>query len=422
MHIHRAAPVAVAVVLALSSSLLTGCPKKKSDAERAAEERAAADKRVTDSYVLVPYRALKAALRARGATPPPAELAELMQALDHLQRAGHAARSDAEAKAIATFLLDLYRAREHMRKVDEDHFPTLWTSIVAAPPPLAFYDAGFEHLMLGLLSFVFDVTLQRDPVADILFYELSRAKPAPGWPPSLTVAARGGRGLAYLTARYHYAADEELTTYLAEVERLGAATPDRAELLAGGYFARALNRFALDRDDPATADLEAGLKQLQSIGVDNELTDWGFALVYARSKRYDEARKHLEKLAASPNLSDADRAEIRACAATLGKWDKGFVPFGKTRAQLVIVRALIARAGGLETIFSSLLGPELGPKVYAPLALIDRVRAQLGAAPHEALDTGKEVSRKGIDVVRGKLDALRRGDKKGASPSPDGGA
>jgi hypothetical protein len=435
VHTRRVSTVATALAVVGPSLslglLLAGCPKKKTDAERAAEERAAAEKRVQDSFVLVPYRALKITLRGAGVNDP--RLAEQKALFDDLTtlRGGIADR-ELEAKSIAKLAIDLYRAREAMRKVDEDALPTMWEAFFGGPRPLPYYDAGLEHLAVGALAFVFDVALQRDPVADVLFYEISRARPAPGWPPMIGIVARGVRGLAYLNARYHYAAEEELTAYLSGLETIasddvflllvGART--RAELLAGGHLVRALNRFALDRDDAATADLEAGLKQLQALGVDNELTDWGWALVYARTKRYDDARRSLEKLAASPHLGDADRAEIRACAATLGKWDKGFVPFGKTRAQLVIARALIARGGGLEKIFSSVLGPELGPKVYRPLAVMDRVRAQLGAAPKETVDASKEASRRGLDVVRGKLDALRRKAADGApvSPSPDGGA
>jgi hypothetical protein len=54
--------VRVAVLSLVLLALAGGC--SKSDAERAAEERAEIEKRIRDSYTLVPYRALKLTFRA----------------------------------------------------------------------------------------------------------------------------------------------------------------------------------------------------------------------------------------------------------------------------------------------------------------------------------------------------------------------
>jgi hypothetical protein len=421
---NRAIAVLLSAVFALGSS---GClfKKKKTDAELAAEERAAAEKRIQDSFVLVPYRALKALFRANGVNPPPPDLVELLAALNELQKFSVLKEPHNEAIAIGKLALALYRAREHMRKVDEDNFPTLWMATLKTPNPLPWYDAGAEHLFVGSFEVLSDIALRRDPVAELFFYEFTRAKPAPSWPPILRVCARGLRSFAYFIAHLHYAAEEEYTFHLAELAQLKpeAFVTQREidEFVAGGHFLRALNRFALEREYPAYADLEAGLAKLKELGIDNELTDWGWAMIYARGKRFDDAKRHLEKLAASPNLDDAERAEIRACAATLGKWDKGFVPFGKTRAQLVILRAMIARAGGLEKMLVSWLGPELGHKIYEPLAFFDHVREKVSAASHDTVDATKDASKRGLDIVRGKLDTLRR-KTANANPTTDGGS
>ena len=70
--------VGYALLVALFAS---GCPRK-TDAQRAAEERAEAARKVERSLLLVPYRSVKTLFRARATATPPSELAPLYTALD----------------------------------------------------------------------------------------------------------------------------------------------------------------------------------------------------------------------------------------------------------------------------------------------------------------------------------------------------
>jgi hypothetical protein len=205
----------------------------------------------------------------------------------------------------------------------------------------------------------------------------------------MRLCGRGARGGAYLFAAYHYAAEEELSAYLAELEKLPPA--DRAHLAAGhftgdqmflqlraaGHFLRAWNRLGLDRDDPAAEDVEAGLADLQKLGLENELTHWGWAFVHYRRGRYAEAGAELEKLAQSPHLDEPQRAEMLAAAEGLKKKQKGLAIFGKARAATLLTGALIARLGGLQHLLELGLGPETSKKIYAPLAWLDRLRTHV---------------------------------------------
>src|SRR5690349_24647561 len=68
-----------AVLSLVLLAVLGGC--RKSDAERAAEERAKIEEKIRGSYTLVPYRALKLTLRAEGQPHAPEDIAALWKAL-----------------------------------------------------------------------------------------------------------------------------------------------------------------------------------------------------------------------------------------------------------------------------------------------------------------------------------------------------
>lgn len=379
-------------------ALTASCHHKKTDAERAAEERAAAHKRLESSLTLVPYRSLKTVVRASRMQPPPPDLQKLIAIYAGMRPAAAVVPANAvdDAKQIAALAVGLYRARATLRTIDEDTFPTLWQVFVLTPAPLAWYSARVEHLALAAAAWLFEVTLDKDPAADVLFYELDRAPSEEAWPPAMRTGAQGARGVAYMNAGYHYAAEEELTGYLGEVDR--STDPLRPWMKAGGHLARAWNRFALDRDEPANDDLEAALHELDALGVDNELTDWAWALVHCRRGRYPEAAKRLEKLAHSPYLDDKERAEVLAFAGSLEK-KKGRVLFGKQRAQVILIRAAVARAGGLEKVLCRIFGDETGHQIYAPLAYLHHLNAAVADAGGEVKDAGKH----GLDAIKAKL-------------------
>jgi len=398
-------PFATLLVIACA---LAGCPKKQSDAERAAEQRDAAHARLEKSLVLVPYRGLKIALRSKGEQTVPEALAPLTALA-------------APDRDVRELVAALYRGRKALEGLDEDRFQPLWQAFFGAPPLFPGYDAKTEHLLLALVWLSLD-SAAPPPAGlgeDLVFYELERAPPAAGWPWELRSLSHLSRGVAYARAELHYAAEEELTHYLADLEAVSpaerAATATRVkrspdELLqsarALGYFARAWNRTALGRRDTANRDVELGLMALKKIGVDNELTWWGWALVYQRTSRYPEAAGELAKLANSPFLDDDGRQEVRACADQMKQQGADPGLFAKQRSLLLISRALIARAGGVERLLEGLLGDARGQALWARLAWMDRARHAL-AAPIEgagkAADQAKQGGRRALDFVKDKV-------------------
>lgn len=421
----RATAAALSLVLL---SVLAGC--RKTDAERAAEERAEMDKKLRDSYALVPYRAMKLTFRAEGQPNAPEEIAALWKAAAETRALQEKPLTDEESRRLAKMYLDLgiafYKAKKTLEKRDEDEFPLLWNRFVPGTPgPLPGYDAGQEHAVLAAVWMVLDNVDKgnRVPATEVVFYELSRATPQPSWPAGLRVAVQGNRGVAFCGAGYHYAAEEELNAFIAGVETLPleefpaykSTTPEqtRETLIAAGYFLRAWNRMGLKRERPAEDDIERGLASLEKLGVENELTWWGWAFIHFRRERYEESAKYLDKLATSPYVGTTERQEIHASAEEMRKHGKKLPVFLQARAAVILGQALIARAGGLEHILVTVLGPERAKQVYAPIAWMDRVRQGMSTVSMDTdavargagdtLNAAKEAGGKGLDALKKKL-------------------
>ncbi|NMO20104.1 hypothetical protein HG543_35380 [Pyxidicoccus fallax] len=407
-------------------AVLGGC--RKTDAERAAEERAEIEKKLRDSYALVPYRALKLTFRAQGQPNAPEEIAALWKAVGETRSLPEKNLTEEEARLVAKSYLDLgvafYKAKKTLEKRDEDEFPLLWSRwMPEEPPPLPGYDAAQEHAVLSVIWQVLDSADRgnRVPASDLVFYELSRATPGPAWMPALRVGIRGSRGLAFCETGYHYAAEEELNAFLTEAETLPLEEfpalhgttheQSRESLLAAGYFLRAWNRMALKRERAAEDDIERGLRSLEKLGVENELTWWGWAFIHFRRERYEESAKSLDKLAASPYLGEKERQEVHASAEEMRRHGDKVPIFLQARAALILGQALIARAGGPEKIVVTVLGPERGKQVYAPIAWMDRVRQGVGGlsvdkvarGAGESLEAAREAGAKGLEALKQKL-------------------
>ncbi|WP_375742045.1 hypothetical protein NR800_21855 [Corallococcus interemptor] len=424
---HRGLRHRIAALLLVGLTACGGC--QKTDAERAAKERAEIDQRLRDSVALVPYRALKLSVRAGDDPRAPEEVALLWKAVAGTRALPDKPLTDEATRAAARTYLDLgialYKARKTLQTRDEDEFPLLWTRWAeGAPLPLATYDAGQEHAFLAAVLLALDTAEKSDriPATELVFYELSRATPSPTWPAALRAAVQASRGVAFCQAGYHYAAEEELTGFITETERLppegfpaiqqGTPAQSREAVLAAGHFLRAWNRMGLKRERAAEDDIEQGLRSLQTLGVENELTWWGWAFIHTRRGRYEEAAASLDKLAASPYLEEAERREVHDSAQALRKHGDSLPLFQQTRATLLLGRTLLARAGGLEHVLTVLLGPEQAQKLYTPLVWMDRVRQrtaqlspeQVAQGAGETLDRAREVGNRGWKALQERLD------------------
>lgn len=234
-------------------------------------------------------------------------------------------------------------------------------------------------------------------LATFAAYELSRAEPSLAWPAPERAAARLERGLLFCANGRHYAAEEELDAYLAELDGPAAAAllvfvrgqQDPFLTLRGvGRLVRGYNRLQLGRDEPALADLEAGLRDLEAGGVENEGTLWMWALLHARRGRPAEAAS-LERLSGSPFLEPEARGEIERSAASLrssgGKPDT----LVQARALVLVGRALLARAGGAEAVLARVAGPEAARRVVAPAASLVELQAKVARASDPARLAGE---------------------------------
>lgn len=422
---------ACALALALS-----GCSCRTSDAEKARREREQLEARLKTSLTLLPYRLVKITLRAKDDPRRPAAVDALWQVLDETRglpaKPATAEEVLKEAEVYARLLKALYDARETMKTRDEDEFPTLAQAFTRAPMPPP-WDMQLEHLGLAAVWFVLDAADQGNRIpgsTEYVFYELARATPQPGWPKEARWGAWLLRGGAFCAAKYHYAAEEELTAYVTAMEKAtpadfggwkGAHADAQATMhgaRAAGYFVRAWNRMGLERDEAATGDLEKGLDELKALGLDNELTQWGWALVHARRGRWDESAAELDKLAQSPHLDEATRADLKQAAQDLRGQAHRLPVLLEARATVILAQALLSRAGGVEALLVLFLGEESGKQLAAPLAWLERTRRGLArASPASAVDKGKDVGKRGLELLEKALRPGAPGDA-GAAQAP----
>ncbi|MDP1829797.1 MAG: hypothetical protein Q8L48_41405 [Archangium sp.] len=395
--------------------LLTSCACRKTDAQKAQAERDQLEERIKTSLTLLPYRLVKIGVRAKDdpRRPPAVDALQLMLAETQALPPKPATTAEVlhEAATYARLLKALYDARETMKDRDEDEFPPLAQVLLHAPLPPPF-DMQLEHLGLSAFWFIVDSADQGKKIpggTEYVFYELARATPQPGWPKEARWFAQLLRGGAFCAAKYHYAAEEELTAYVTAMETTTAsdftgwtsanATPAQTMhgLRAAGYFVRAWNRMGLEREEGSTEDLEKGLTELQALGVENELTQWGWALVHARRGRFDPSAAELDKLAQSPHLDEKTRTELTAAAAAMRSQEHAIPLMLEARATFILAQALLSRAGGVEHLLTLVVGEEHAKKIALPLTWLERTRRGLaGASPSSVWEKGKQ----GLELLK----------------------
>lgn len=431
----RVLPALALLLLTLGSTLLAGCRAclPQSDAARAAEERKEVHKQLNSSLLVLPYRGIKTVIRASAIEPPPPQIAEVIRLSQEASAQLSIEQTEVvgQSKQLVALASALYHSGAILMKEDEDRYPLIWDVAKAGPLPAAWYGAPAEHLLVGIFDLIVYAAGKQKPLIDWVYYEFDRATPQPGWPLELTLIAQQFRGIMFMLGEKHYAADEELTGYLTGLGSMSAeqrqqllATTSTGQKISGedyhkglralGHATRSFNRFALKRDELGYADLEATLKLVQELGMDNELTDWAQISLALHKKDYAKAGKLLDHLAQSPFLFEEDRAEVKRCAESMTKLDSGFVLFGRTRAQLVVARALLARIGGIKTVLATLavlIGPERSAKLARPVLLLWGTTAVLAddakRTGAEAVGQGKQLGHKGYHYLRDKVQQLK---------------
>ena len=211
----------------------------------------------------------------------------------------------------------------------------------------------------------------------------------------MRLATLYARGVTYLQHDFFYAADEELTKYIDDIKTTSkadfaivaegftaAANMDkdqtaRETFLALGYLTRAYNRSKLERDDAATEDLGLALESLDRLGIENELTWWGHAIVWQKRGEYEKSAHALDKLAESPYLEPDVKADLKKVAADMRKNDKKRTWFHQRRTQVAIFRAVLARFGGVEGVVAIFVGKEKAHRWLGPLASMSAAREAL---------------------------------------------
>lgn len=427
---------AALLLVAMGATCLPACRSclPRLDAERAAEEREEAHQQLQSSLLVLPYRGMKTVIRAGALKPPPSQIVEVIALAEKASAEMDIEHPDVGGKSqqLVSLASAVVRGGAILAREEEDRYPLVWVAAQAGPLPAGWYDAAAEHLFFGIVDLALHYAGKEKLPIDWVYYEFERAAPQPGWPVELRLLAQSARGLMFLVAAKHYAAEEELGGYL---DTLQTMSPDQIKELAAsdsgsvrisgedvhkqlrafGHFSRSFNRFALKRDARGYEDLEAGLKLVKELGIDNELTDWVAISLALHKKDYAQASSLLEHLSQSPFLSEEDRAEVKACAASLSKLDKGFVLFGRERAFLVVARAGLARIGGVKAIVATIavfIGPERAAKLARPCLLLwgvgNLIVDESQRAGHDAVDKSKELGKKGYNYLHNQVEKLTK--------------
>ena len=138
--------------------LLTGC--HKSDAQRAAEERAKMKKELASSIATLPYRGLKLVLRSADSPDKPAFLHRLAAAVEETRGLSERPASPEEAlrygRVYGRLAVALWEAKSEIDRTDEDRYPLLWRMALKEDPPPG-YSNDAEHILLAGILVVLKV-------------------------------------------------------------------------------------------------------------------------------------------------------------------------------------------------------------------------------------------------------------------------
>ena len=145
-----------APLVLLCIAALLSCSRCKSDADRAADERAEMKRKFESAIALIPYRIFKLMVRARGEPNEPESAKKLWVLLEKTRETPDEIKTAEDAAKVAEVYLDLakgmYLARKTLNEHDEDEFPLVWTKWTEQKPlPLLGYDAQMEHLTFGVI-------------------------------------------------------------------------------------------------------------------------------------------------------------------------------------------------------------------------------------------------------------------------------
>lgn len=368
---------------------IISCPKKATRVELAQKERREVEKRWNDSLVTPPYRLLKSFLRSTGERNRPKEFDVIHFPVSF---SDHFSIQEMRERFLQLAMLS-YSSKELLMKADEDLFPLLWTKISGKPPIYFKYNQNLEHLSLATLWLLTLQILPQDKILspEIVFYELSRIKNSSSDLEAVKLWASFCRGFSFMQNKYFYAADEEFSSFIDAVRELPLTENEeialflhisprqvRSGALIGGYFVRAFNRLSLQLVEEATQDMKDGLNELASLGIENELTYFGWAFVHVKQKHYEEASQSLQKLAKSPFLKSEERLEIEELSKRLKSMERSKIPlFTQERGFLLLSQVLLARLGGLEGLFSRIFGSEQGAQIYQNITWLKQMQISL---------------------------------------------
>ncbi len=331
----------VVVALAL---LVTACGWFSCESPIERERRALRE--ATESSEAVLYRGLKIALRSApldgdAASDPSATQIRRLTASIFTRVLHDPGTEAAPATPIDHVALakEFYALRDELRSAHEDDYPTLLQQLLvaggdrrSATALLPWYSPSWEHLILAV-----SWTGSGAPPSFAL-HELAALDPATLDDAGVRVGARVLRGAAFYQYHWPHLAEQELGAALDDIDASKAELVGFTRTMGGApagagdeaivaqwhgptVLLRGLVRRDTGDDDGSLDDLDAGLADAHTLGVEDDAVWLVEAYVGLRRGDPDRALVNLRKLQASPSLDANTRALVDDAVAALESRD-----------------------------------------------------------------------------------------------------
>ncbi len=313
-----------------------GCSSKRTDEEMRDEEQEKIDKKMKGPMLNL-YKGVKIGIRSitTDQTNPPqgVDLSELKEVRTMAAQLIVTSTDTSKELGVMDYLKimkDLSSLNDFVNRTDEDLFPTILEVTDGVTKTklssILSWNNTKEHLALYVL-----LEGSRVLPASFPLYEITKSNPDELSNDELKILTYLAQSIAYLRLKSPYLSEHNCTKSMTlldadqitfqsnsefkffEGAQLPAKEANRLEYHAVSALMRAVSRFSMDDEDKnelAYDDLELFMKDVEKLGVENELTWIVGSVVYTKKGDKEKALYNLTELRNSPLLSESEVKEM----------------------------------------------------------------------------------------------------------------
>ena len=235
-------------------------------------------------------------------------------------------KMDLTLEEYAIVAKEIFDIREQIIGADEDVYPTILTNVMQLNQQqkddiFKFYNKDFEHLLLATLF-----SVNRYLPFSVTTYELSRLDGSKIKQPEIKMFVYLLKSINCYLQKWFWLTEESSSNYIQTLDQESmeiqtflaknkASVPQEAkvtyaQLHSLGLLLRAAARLEIEKEDEALDDMEAFLKDAETMGLDNEAVDFIGAYVMIKREKYEKAEFYLLKLQKRPALSEEEKVLV----------------------------------------------------------------------------------------------------------------